>query len=313
MLMFLVRRVVSAAVMIAALCALAYFLLYLAAGNVARTIVGELADPEIVARMEAELGLERPLIVRFGEWAAAALTGDLGRSWFTGQIVTDAIITRIPVTLSLTVGAILITAIVASVIGVVSATRGGWIDRVLQVVSLVIAAVPGFLMALLLVLTFAIILGWFPATGYIRPDVSFVGWLSTIALPVIALVLGAIAGVAQQVRGSMVDALRNDYVRTLRARGLPDSRVLYRHVLRNAAGPALSVLGIQFIVIFGGAVIVEQVFSLPGVGQIAVSATARGDIPLVMGVIVVTAILVAIVNLVVDIGQGLLNPKVRIA
>jgi peptide/nickel transport system permease protein len=313
MLLFVLRRFISAAIMIAALSALAYFLLYFSAGNVARKIVGDLADPEIVARMEEQLGLERPLIVRFGEWAGAALTGDLGRSWFTGQIVTDAIMTRLPVTLSLTVGAILITALVASIIGVVAATRGGWIDRVLQVVSLVISAVPGFLIALLLVLTFAITLGWFPATGYIRPDVSFIGWLSTIALPVTALALGAIAGVAQQVRGSMVDALRDDYVRTLRSRGLPDSRVLYRHVLRNAAGPALSVLGIQFIVIFGGAVIVEQVFSLPGVGQVAVSATARGDIPLVMGIIVVTAVLVAIVNLVVDLGQGVLNPKVRIA
>jgi peptide/nickel transport system permease protein len=142
---------------------------------------------------------------------------------------------------------------------------------------------------------------------------SFTGWLSTVTLPVVALAIGATASVAQQVRGSMIDVLRLDYVRTLRSRGLTSKRVIYRHVLRNAAGPALGVLGLQFVVVFGGAVIVEQVFSLPGLGQAAVAATSQGDIPVVMGVILVTAVLVVLINLAIDLLQGWLNPKVRLS
>ena len=207
----------------------------------------------------------------------------------------------------------MLTAVIGTVLGVLGATRRGWLDSGIQIGSFVSAAIPGFLVALVLVLIFAIGLRWVPATGYIRPEVSVWGWLSTIILPIIALSVGAIAGIAQQIRGSMLDAMRLDYVRTLRARGLPARRVLYRHVLRNSAGPALSVLGIQFIVMFGGAVVVEQVFSLPGLGQTAVSATIQGDVPLIMGLIILTALIVLAINLAVDLLQGWLNPKVRLS
>lgn len=313
MLSFITRRLLAGALTVVTICVLAFFLLYAGSTDIARRIVGQTADPAIVARKATELGLDRPVVVQFFDWVAGAVTGDLGRSWFSGQPVADAIASRLPVTLSLTIGAVLVTAIVGLILGVVAAARRGAVDRGIQATSIITGAIPGFLVALILALAFGIWLRWLPATGYIRPEVSIAGWLSTIMLPIIALAIGAIAGVAQQVRGSMVDALRLDYVRTLRARGLPDRRVVYGHVLRNAAGPALSVLGLQFIVIFGGAVVVEQVFSLPGLGQTAVSATVQGDIPLVMGIIVVTALLVLAVNLAVDLLQGWLNPKVRLA
>lgn len=312
MLSFLTRRLIAGALTVVTICVLAFFLLYAGSTDIARRIVGQTADPAIVARKATELGLDRPVVVQFFDWVAGAVTGDLGRSWFSGQPVADAIASRLPVTLSLTIGAVLVTAIVGLILGVVAAARRGAVDRGIQATSIITGAIPGFLVALILALAFGIWLRWLPATGYIRPEVSITGWLSTITLPIVALAIGAIAGVAQQVRGSMVDALRLDYVRTLRARGLPDRRVVYGHVLRNAAGPALSVLGLQFIVIFGGAVVVEQVFSLPGLGQTAVSATVQGDIPLVMGIIVVTALLVLAVNLAVDLLQGWLNPKVRL-
>jgi peptide/nickel transport system permease protein len=313
MLTFILRRLGSGVLTVLTISVLGFFLLYLGGRDVARRIVGDTADPEIVARKEQELGLDRPVVIQFLDWGVSALTGDLGRSWFSGQPVTEALASRLPVTLSLTVGAILITAIVGTVLGVLAATRRGSIDSSIQVTSFVGAAIPGFLVALVLVLVFAIGLQWVPATGYIRFETSITGWLSTIILPVIALSIGAIASIAQQVRGSMLDALRLDYVRTLRARGIPNRRVTYDHVLRNSAGPALSVLGIQFIVMFGGAVVVEQVFSLPGLGQTAVSATVQGDIPLVMGLIVVTALIVLVINLAVDLLQGWLNPKVRLS
>lgn len=310
---FIFRRLLSGAFTLATISVVAFFLLYLGAKDTARNIVGDTAAQEIVDRKTAELGLDRPLHALFLDWASGSLNGDLGRSWFTGQPVTEALLSRLPVTLSLTVGAIAVSAVVAISIGALAAGRRGWIDRVVQIASVAFAAIPSFLIALVLVVIFAINLRMFPATGYVRPDVSLIGWLSTILLPVIALSLGATAAVAQQVRGSMIDVLRLDYVRTLRSRGLPASRVVYRHVLRNAAGPALSVLGLQFIVIFGGAVVVEQVFAIPGLGQTAVTATGQGDIPLVMGLVVVTAILVAIVNLAVDLIQAWLNPKVRLS
>lgn len=310
---YILRRLLVGALTLLTISVVAFFLLYLGAKDTARNIVGRTASEEIVARKFAELGLDRSLVAQFLDWAAGAVQGDLGRSWFTGQPVIEALISRLPVTLSLTVGAVVISGIVAIIIGALAAGRRGWIDRAVQVTSVTFAAIPSFLVALVLVVIFAINLRIFPATGYIRPEVSLGGWLSTILLPVIALSLGATAAVAQQVRGSMIDALRLDYVRTLRSRGLPASRVIYRHVLRNAAGPALSVLGLQFIVIFGGVVVVEQVFAIPGLGQTAVTATGQGDIPLVMGLVVVTAVLVTIVNLAVDLMQAWLNPKVRLS
>lgn len=313
MLTFILRRLGAGVLTVLTISVLGFFLLYLGARDIARRIVGETADPEIVARKEQELGLDRPLAVQFFDWAGGAVTGDLGRSWFSGQPVTEALATRLPVTLSLTIGAIVITAVVGVALGVLAAARRGAIDRSIQITAVIAAAIPGFLVALVLVLVFAIGLRWVPATGYIRPETSVAGWLSTIILPVVALSLGAIASIAQQVRGSMVDSLRLDYVRTLSARGIPHHRVVYGHVLRNSAGPALSVLGIQFIVMLGGAVVVEQVFSLPGIGQTAVSATVQGDIPLVMGIVVVTGVMVLVINLAVDLLQGWLNPKVRLS
>ncbi|BCW58645.1 ABC transporter permease [Arthrobacter sp. StoSoilB20] len=308
---FILQRLLAGILTIGSLCVLTFFLLNLRASDAARNILGQNASQELVDRKTQQLGLDRPLTTQFLEWASGAVQGNLGRSWFTGQSVTEALLTRLPVTLTLTIGAVLLSAVVAVCLGAASARQRGPLDRFIQIASVTVAAVPGFLMALALVLMFALSLRWFPATGYTRPDVSFPGWLSTITLPVLALSIAATASVAQQIRGSMIDAMRLDYVRTLRARGLPEGRVMFGHVLRNAAAPALSVLGLQFIVLFGGAVVVEQVFSLPGLGQSAIAATAQGDIPIVMGLVILTAIVVFLVNLAIDLLQGWLNPKMR--
>jgi len=313
MLRFVVRRLLSGAVLVVVLSSLAYLLLYISAGNIARNILGQSATEETVELKKQELGLDQPLLTRFGDWVSNAFQGDLGVSWFTGQPVTEALTSRLAVTLSLVIGATVVTAVVSVALGVLAAKRRGWADRVVQVVAVLGFAIPGFLIALGLVLVFAINLGWFEPTGYTQFSESPTGWLSSITLPVIALALGGIAGVSAQIRGSMIDALRLDYVRTLRSRGLSESRVVYKHVLRNAAGPALSVLGLQFVGLLSGAVIIEQIFAIPGLGQVIVGATAQGDIPLVMGVVLVTAVIVVILNLVVDLLQGWLNPKVRLS
>ncbi|MEV7608582.1 ABC transporter permease [Microbacterium sp. NPDC089320] len=313
MLAFTLRRIASGLVLIAVISLIAYSLLYMAGGDIARRILGDTATPEVVAKKTTELGLDRPLLVRYGEWLGQALTGDLGRSWFSGELVTTSVANRLGVTLSLVIGAVLISAVVSVVLGVLAARRGGWVDSAVQLLTMLGFAVPGFLIALGLVLVFAVRLGWFKATGYVAPDDSLVGWLASITLPIAALSIGAIAAVAQQVRGSVVDSMSRDYVRTLRARGLPMRSVVYRHVLRNAGGPALAVLALQFIGLLGGAVIVEQVFAIPGMGQLTVRSTVQGDIPVVMGLVIVFAVLVLVVNLLIDLAQAALNPKVRLS
>lgn len=313
MLRFITRRLGAGLALVVGLSVVTYLLLYVSSGNIARRIVGITAADDIVQRKQADLGLDQPLLSRLAQWFSNAVRGDFGDSWFTGEPVVSAITTRLQVTLSLVVGATLLTALSAVVLGVLAATRGGWIDRAVQVVSLLGFAIPGFLVAVGLVLLFAINLGWFAPTGYTAISDSGSAWLSSVTLPIIALALGGVAGVAAQVRGSMIDALRQDYVRTLRSRGLPEWRVVYLHVLRNAAGPALSMLAIQFVGLISGAVIVEQVFAIPGLGQVAVSATSQGDIPLIMGLIVVVTVIVVLLYLAVDLLQGWLNPKARLS
>ena len=313
MLRLTVRRLLTGVVLLFVVATIAYVLLYLGAGDVAREILGPTATQETVARKAAELGVDQPLLPRYAAWLSAAATGDFGTSWFTQQSVIAAITSRMGVTLSLVIGTTALTAVVATVLGVWAARRRGWADRTVQVVSVLGFAIPGFLIAILLVNVFALGLAWFRPTGYVPFSTSVTGWLGTVTLPIIALSVGAIAVIAVQVRGSVLDTMRQDWVRTLRSRGLSETRILYKHVLRNAGGPALAVLGVQFVSLLGGAVIVETVFAIPGLGQIAVSATAQGDIPLVMGLVVATAGIVVVVNLVIDIAHGFLNPKVRVS
>jgi peptide/nickel transport system permease protein len=292
---------------------IAYALLYVGGGNIARRILGQSATAETVAQKTTELGLDRPLIVQYVDWLSGALTGDLGTSWFTGQPVTDGISSRLAVTLSIVIGATILTAMVSVILGVWAAVRGGWVDKLVQAISILGFAIPGFLIALGLVTLFALNLKLFKPTGYVPFGVSPTEWLASVTLPIIALAIGCIAGVAQQVRGSVVDALHRDYVRTLRSRGLSYNRVVFKHVLRNAGGPALAVLAVQFVGLLGGAVIVEQIFAIPGLGQVAVIATNQGDIPMVMGLVVAVAVIVVVINLAIDLLQGWLNPKVRLA
>lgn len=313
MLSFLLRRIAAGAILVFAVSFVAFTLLYLGGGDIARKLLGENATADVVALKTQQLGLDRPFFVQYFDWLGGAITGQLGKSWITSQTVTLDIANRLPVTLSIVLGAVILAAVVSVLLGVFAARKGGWIDSVVQIISVIGYAIPNFVVALILVLIFAINLGWFKATGYVPIATSFGGWVTSVTLPMIALSLGAIATVSQQVRGSVIDALSRDYVRTLRSRGLSSTNVVYKHVLRNAGGPALAVLSVQFVSMLGGAVVIEQVFALPGMGQLTVQAVTQSDIPVVMGVVIVTAIIVIIVNLLIDIAQASLNPKVRLS
>jgi peptide/nickel transport system permease protein len=310
---FIARRLGASVVLLFVTALLTFVLLSIPNQDVGRQLLGINATQAAVDAKNAQLGIDRPILVRFFDWLWHAVQGDLGRSWFSSEQVDVAIGNRLPVTLSLVIGVTLVTAVVGYLLGVWAGVRRGRIDRFVQIFSVAGYALPGFLVTIIIVIVFAVQLRWFPAIGYIPITQSFTGWLSTITLPVIALSISAVAGIAQQVRSSVIEVIRSDYVRTLQTRGLPRRRILFRHVLRNASAPALTVLGMQFVGLLGGAVIVEQIFGLPGIGSMAIQYTTRGDIPIIMGLVMLTAIGVVIVNLLVDLGIGWLLPKARVS
>lgn len=292
---------------------LAYFLLFLGTGNVARLILGLKATQEQVAELNEQLGLNRPFIEQFGSWLAGAVRFDFGPSWSMPETVNEVLFPRLAVTLTIVLLTTLVAALFAIALGTAAALKGGWLDRAVQFFGLLGFAVPGFLIAFFLVTLLAIQIPIFNAVGYIEFAEDPTEWVKSVTLPVLALSLSAMASVTQQIRGSVKDALNLDYVRTLRARGLSFNRVVFKHVLRNAGGPALSILGVQFVGMLGGSVLVEQIFAIPGLGPFAVQSTALSDIPSIMGLVVVTGLIVITVNLIIDLISAALNPKVRLS
>jgi peptide/nickel transport system permease protein len=313
MLNFIARRIGAGAVLLLVISLLSFLLLSIPDTDVGRQILGPGAALADVDAKNTELGLDRPVLAQYADWLVHAVRGDFGTSWFSGEDVTLAVANRLPVTLSLMLGVTLVTAVLAFLLGVCAGVRRGAADRFVQILGVVGYALPGFLVTLVLVLVFAVRLNWFPAIGYTPFTESPAGWLATVTLPVASLSVASVAGVSQQVRGAVIDTMRQDYVRTLRARGLSERRIVLKHVLRNASAPGLSVLGMQFVGLLGGAVLVEQIFGLPGLGSMTVAYTTRGDIPVIMALVMLTVIGVVLINLLVDIMIGWLNPKARIA
>ena len=312
MALFIARRLLSGALLLLVISSLTYFLVFFSTSNVARNILGDLATPEQLLAKEAELGLDRPLFTRWLEWLAAAVQGDFGKSWFNNQPIVDALTQRLPVTLTLVLITISLAAIIATLLGMLAAVKGGWLDRAVQVLAIGGFAVPNFVVAVFLVTLVAIQLKLLPATGWAPLESNPELWFKSLILPVSALLISVIASSAQQIRSAIKSNLEKDWVRTLRARGLAESEILFKHVLRASAPAGLTVLSLQFVGMLSGTVIIEQIFALPGMGYLAVQSTGLGDTPVVMGVVVYTVVIVIAVNLLVDLANGWLNPKVRV-
>lgn len=311
MLLYIGRKLISGFALFLIVSAVVFGLLYSNGEEAVRSSLGAAAtDGQVHARM-AELGLDHSVVKQYLLWLGHLPQGDLGNSFSTGEPVRDMLASRIPVTLSLVLFTTVLTAVLSALVGIISATRGGWLDHALQSLTVAGVAVPQFLVAIALVFTFAIAVPVFPATGYVSPDESVGGWVRSLVLPVVAILLGSVAGAAQQFRGTVKDVLERDFVRTLRARGISERAVVYRHVLRNAAGPGLTILAVQTIALLGGAVLIERVFALPGIGDLAQSASLQGDLPTVMGVVLVAIVMLVLVNLIADLLNNWLNPKVR--
>jgi peptide/nickel transport system permease protein len=291
--------------------ALTFVLLRLVPGDPARSYLGTIATPEQIATLRHQLGVDRPLLDQYWSWVSGAVHGDLGQSLFGGDVAT-LLNASLGVTMSLIFGAVFVTALLGITLGVASAVRGGAVGRTIDVVSIAAFGIPAFWLASLLVRGLAVSVPLFPATGYVRPSDSFTGWLHSIALPVLTLALLGMAVVARQTRDAVSDVLQRDFIRNLRAAGVPERSVIWKHALRNAALPIVTVLGLQFVGLLGGTIVVEVVFGLPGMGSLVILATQRHDIPMIQGVAIYFTLIVVLVNLVLDISYGLLNPKVRV-
>lgn len=310
---FIAKRVGSALTLLLVVSFLGFMLLYPAAGNVGRNILGENATQEQVTVLNEQLGLDRPLLVQYGDWLLQALSGNLGVSYFTNQPVDTMLAIRLPVTISVVVLVLLFTGIFAFAIGVWAAKRRGWVDKALQFFATLGDALPNFIIAFYLVTFFSLQLGWFAATDYTPLGDSITGWMASLVLPVGALTIGAVGGVVQQVRSSTIEVLEQGYVRTLRSRGLSERRVVLTSVLRNSATNGTTALGVQIVAILSGAVVIEQIFALPGLGALVVQATHVTDLPIVIGALMTFVIIVALVNLLIDLINAWLNPKVRVS
>jgi peptide/nickel transport system permease protein len=309
MITYSLRRIGTGLVLAVLVTFITFLLLSASFDDVVRTLLGPSATTETVAAKTASLGYDRPLLLQYGDWFWNAIRGDFGRSVYTSLPVLPSVLQRLAVTLSIIVPALLITVVLSILIGVWAASRGGVVDRIAQGISLIGYVVPGLLLAIALVVVFAVGLKWLPATGFTSLADDPAAWARSVTIPVIVLVVGGLASMSAQVRGAMIDELRKDYVRTLRTRGINTKSIVLKHALRNAGGPALTVMSLEFIAMFGGALIIENIFALPGFGSFAFNSSMQGDIPVILGITTFGVILVTVVNLAADLANGWLNPK----
>ncbi len=309
-----VRWLVSSLILLFVVSGLTFVLVSLAPGDAAKSILAGQTSTytqEQYENMRVLLGIDQPLHEQYWTWLTNLAHGSLGQDLFSGQEVTEVLAGRIGPSLSIILGTVLVSAVLGVGLGILSAWRGGWLGRVVDTVSLVGFAVPNFWLALVLVELLAVRLTMFPAGGYTDFATDPGAWLASIALPVITLSAGAVAFVAKQTRDSMADVLSREFVTMLRARGLSTRSILVKHALRNASIPVVTMLGLLLVSLLSGTVLVESVFSIPGLGQEAVNATGSHNLPLIAGVAFYFTVVVIVANLLVDLSYRLLNPKVR--
>ncbi|MEO6958099.1 MAG: ABC transporter permease [Antricoccus sp.] len=282
-------------------------------GDPTLTLLGDNATPDQIASLRVALGLNDPFFVRYGHWFWGVLHGDLGTSLFNSYSVADAIGSRIWVTVSLVVGALIISLVAGTIIGVIAGSRPGSIaDRVLLFLSSVGIALPNFWLGILLVTLFGVTFKLFPTGGYIPFSQDPAQWFAHMTLPIITLALGGAAEVARQARASIIDTLQLDFIRTLHAKGVKPRTILLKHALRSALIPVVTVAGLQVSRLFGLSVLIEAVFSLPGIGTLLIKAVFDRDIPMVQGTVLLATVVVVVVNLLVDLAYGWLNPKAAV-
>ena len=312
MLGFLLRRVLATIPVMAVVALFVFSLLYIAPGDPASIIAGDQATPADVGRIRAGLGLDRPFLIRFAEWAWNVMRGDLGVSIFSNLPVSKLIGQRLEPTFSLMILTLLLAIIVAVPIGVLAAwLHGTWVDRLLMALAVLGFSVPVFVVGYMLSYVFALQLDMFPVQGYTPLSNGFWPWLNNLVLPTVALAGVYIALIARITRATMLEVLSQDYIRTAKAKGVNGGTVLFLHALKNAAVPVVTVIGLGVALLIGGAVVTESVFAIPGLGRLVIDAILRRDYPIIQGVTLLFAFVYVVVNLGVDVLYTLFDPRIR--
>ncbi len=312
MLRYLLNRLVGLVAVMFLVATIVFVILRLTPGDPAAVMLGPQASQQDIDTLRARLGLDQPLPVQYATWLGQLARGDLGQSIFLDKPVLAALADRAEPTFWLTLMSLAIASAIALPVGILSAVRRGTaLDQSVVTFSMFTSSVPSFWLGLLLMQIFSVRLGWLPVAGYGGPDASIATRLSHLVLPAIVLGLVNSALITRFIRASMLDVLRDDYVRTARAKGLPERKVILKHAARNALIPILTVLGLTTALLVSGAVVTETVFGLPGVGSLVVSAVLRRDYPVIQGALLVIAAIYVLINLFIDLLYLLVDPRVR--
>ncbi len=307
-----VRRLGSALPIMLIVSLLTFGMIHLIPGDPAIAIAGLSATPEQIANIRHDLGLDQPVLTQLWRWYANLAIGDLGRSLLLGQPVVHVMLQRLPVTLALSAYALVLTLLVGLISGIAAALRQNtWVDQAAMIFAMLGISLPNFYLGLLMIILFAVDLRWLPTGGYIAFTTDPLGWLVTSTMPAISQALLLAGLLARITRSTMLEVLRQDYIRTARAKGLPNRRVVLKHALANALIPITTVVGIIVSLLISGSVVTETLFSIPGVGQVLTQAVLNRDYPMVQGGLLITTALLVLVNILVDVCYALLDPRVR--
>lgn len=309
---FLIKRLLLMIPTLVGITLVVYAVLLLLPGDPVDVILGQEYDAKIAAQLRAEWGLDQPIAVQYAKWLWHIVQGDWGRSLFSRKPVFDEILAKLPLTLELIVLALLFEVIIAVPAGVISAVKPyTWWNYGAMVCALVGVSIPSFFLGILLFLPFGLWLGWLPVQGYVPLSESVIGNLRHLILPTIALGMARTAILTRLIRGSMMEVIRIEYVTTARAKGLSEVRVINKHALKNALIPAVTVMGLQVGFLVGGAIIIERLFALPGIGSYGIDAITNRDYPQVLGFILISALVFQAANLSVDLVYCVLDPRIR--
>ncbi|MCR6479337.1 ABC transporter permease [Variovorax sp. ZS18.2.2] len=312
MLLFLARRILSTVPVLVIVALIVFLMLRLAPGDPAAAIVGDSGTSENIARVREQLGLNQSLPVQFFHWSLQLLQGNLGESYFMKKTVVELIGQRIEATVSLAAVTLVVTILVAVPLGVIAAWRhGGWLDRMLMGFSVMGFSIPAFVIGYVLIWIFALHLQWLPVQGYQRLSQGPLLWIKHLILPSITLSVIYVALIARVTRAAVAEAMTEDYIRTARAKGISERRVLMRHALANAAIPIVTVIGIGIALLIGGVVVTETVFAIPGLGQLTVDAVLSRDFPLIQGITLFFSVIYVLINLLIDLSYLVFDPRIR--
>ena len=308
----ILQRLAGAIPVVLLVTLITFGLMRLIPGDVSAALAGVSATPAEREQIRHNLGLDEPVQVQLVKWYGGLLRGDLGRSLFLGKPVTQATFERLPVSLSLSAYALILTLLLGLASGILAAMRQNtWVDQAAMIFAMIGISLPNFWLGLMMIVLFSVHLGWLPTGGYVPLEQDFVGWLRAATMPAISLALLQVGLLARITRSTMLEVLRQDYVRTARAKGLPNYLVVGKHALANAMIPIVTVIGIIVSLLISGSVVTETVFSIPGVGQLLTSAILNRDYPMIQGALLFVTMIVVGINIAMDIVYAWLDPRVR--